>query len=71
MMPPTNRTISADDIVRCEREIEEILNLPSVIDGTAPAWLVVLGVEDWLAEMKILRPDVTFPDRNASNGGDK
>jgi hypothetical protein len=41
-------------IERCDREIDEIQQRPDVVAGVAPAWLVTLGVEDWLAEKRIL-----------------
>jgi hypothetical protein len=41
-------------LARCDREIAEILNLPAVKDGTAPAWLVTLGIEDWEDEKRAI-----------------
>jgi hypothetical protein len=41
-------------LARCDREIEAIRNLPSVKDGTAPAWLVTLGIEDWEEEKRAI-----------------
>jgi len=39
---------------RCDREIAEILERPDVVGGQAPAWLVVLGTEDWAEERKMI-----------------
>lgn len=42
------------DTERCDREIAEILERPDVVGGQAPAWLVVLGTEDWAEERKMI-----------------
>jgi hypothetical protein len=39
---------------RCDREIAEIRQRPDVQAGTAPAWLVTLGIEDWECEKRLL-----------------
>lgn len=51
--PGYTRALS-EQIARCDREIAAIDAEPSVIDGTAPAWLVTLGREDWEAEKRWL-----------------
>ena len=42
------------EIARCRREQQEILNRADVAAGEAPAWLVMLGIEDWEMEIRIL-----------------
>ena len=39
---------------RCDREIAEILNRPDVVAGSAPAWLVTLGLLDWETEKRLI-----------------
>lgn len=39
-------------LARCEREIAA---LEAQDHGDTPAWLVMLGIEDWIAEMEFLR----------------
>lgn len=39
---------------RCDREIAEIRSRADVLAGEVPAWLVVLGIEDWLSEKRII-----------------
>ena len=39
---------------RCDREIAEILNRPDVVVGSAPAWLVTLGLLDWETEKRLI-----------------
>lgn len=41
-------------IERCDREIAEIHARPDVQAGCVPAWLVVLGCEDWEAERRLI-----------------
>jgi hypothetical protein len=43
-----------NDLERCDREQEEIRNRPDVIAGTVPAYLVVLGLEDWEREKRLI-----------------
>src|ERR1017187_1938027 len=43
-----------DELARCDREIAEILSRPDVTSGIAPAYLVTLGIEDWLAEKRLI-----------------
>lgn len=43
-----------DDLARCDQEIAEILNRPDVLEGNAPAWLVTLGVNDWIVERRLI-----------------
>jgi hypothetical protein len=42
------------ELDRCRREIAEIEARPDVRAGTAPAWLVTLGLEDWRMEMRLI-----------------
>lgn len=42
------------EIARCDAEIAEIAERPDVLSGNCPAWLVVLGTEDWRAEKRLL-----------------
>lgn len=42
------------ELARCDREIAAILERPDVRAGTVPAWLVVLGIEDWEAEKRLI-----------------
>ena len=44
-------------IERCDYEIQEILNRPDVKAGTAPAWLVTLGVCDWEREKRLIEKE--------------
>jgi hypothetical protein len=42
------------DLARCDREIAEIRNLEAVRSGQTPAWLVMLGIEDWEMEKRLI-----------------
>ena len=44
----------AEALQRCDREIAEILSRPDVLDGSAPAYLVTLGIEDWEREKRLI-----------------
>jgi hypothetical protein len=46
------------ELIRCDREIAEMLNQPEVMAGTAPAWLVALGVSDWQAEKRLIEEEL-------------
>lgn len=41
-------------LARCDREQAEIQARADVQAGTAPAWLVTLGMEDWECEKRLL-----------------
>ena len=56
IMTPAER---ARAIARCDEEIAEIMNRADVVAGTAPAWLVTLGVEDWEAEKRAIEREAT------------
>jgi len=45
----------SDAVARCDLEIAEILNRPDVVDGSAPAWLVTLGLLDWEIEKRLIQ----------------
>lgn len=47
-----------DAIARCDREIAEIQARPDVCAGECPAWLVALGINDWLAEKRLLEKEL-------------
>lgn len=42
------------DLIRCAAEIAEIEMRPDVCGGTAPAWLVALGENDWIVEADLI-----------------
>ena len=44
----------ASELARCDREIAEIQARPDVLAGTAPAWLVALGINDWAVEKRLI-----------------
>ena len=50
-MTPAERAAA---LARCDAEIAEILARPDVQAGTAPAWLVTMGVFDWEAEKRAI-----------------
>ena len=43
---------SMTDLERCDQEQKEMLEHPDI--ANAPAWLVVLGIEDWEMEKKLI-----------------
>jgi hypothetical protein len=47
-----------DGLERCAREQAEILNRSDVVAGRAPAWLVMLGIEDWECEKRLIEAGV-------------
>lgn len=46
----------------CEREQRSIQERVDVRTGTAPAWLVTLGMEDWEAEKRLILQGVPRPE---------
>jgi hypothetical protein len=44
----------AAQLARCDREQAEILAIPGVQEGSHPAWLVMLGIEDWEMEKRLI-----------------
>lgn len=46
------------EIKRCDREIQEILDRQDVRDGTAPWWLVTLGLMDWEYEKGLFQQQI-------------
>jgi hypothetical protein len=46
-----------NDIERCEREQREIQERPDVVAGIMPAWLVVMGIEDWEREKRLIEAE--------------
>lgn len=44
---------------RCDREIAKIRNMPAVLAGTAPCWLVVLGINDWQYEKRLIEQEIS------------
>ncbi len=55
------------EIARCRREQQEILNREDVVGMRAPAWLVMLGIEDWEMEIRLIERSC----ENSSNGAAK
>lgn len=49
-------------IARCLAEIAEIESRPDVVAGTVRAFLPVMGIHDWLDEIRLIERGV--PDRN-------
>lgn len=47
-------TPNQSEIARCRAEQEEIRSRPDVLAGEVPAWLVMLGLEDWEMEIRLL-----------------
>jgi len=39
---------------RCAREQAELQARPDAMAGTAPAWLMTLGMEDWEREKELI-----------------
>jgi hypothetical protein len=42
------------DLERCDREQREIRERADVVAGIAPAYLVVMGIEDWECEKRLI-----------------
>jgi hypothetical protein len=62
------------DLHRCDLEIARILNEPDVKAGTAPAWLVAMGMCDWELEKRLIlkesvpsRTTETAPSTESAN----
>src|SRR5579863_3527173 len=48
-----------EELERCRREQEFIQAMPWVIEGTAPAWLVAIGMFDWEIESLLILEEAT------------
>jgi hypothetical protein len=50
--------MTPQDIARelsvCEQRQSEIMDMPLVMEGHAPAWLVTLGLLDWEMEKELI-----------------
>jgi hypothetical protein len=42
------------DLERCDREQREIRERPDIVAGVVPAYLVVMGLEDWEHEKRLI-----------------
>jgi hypothetical protein len=56
---PEDRSIA---LARCDQEMREIRERRDVIAGEVRAWLVVLGLEDWEMEKRLIQAAILSSD---------
>lgn len=48
---------TAEALARCDAEMAELQAREDVRNGSAPAWLVTLGMTDWELEKRLIERD--------------
>lgn len=48
---------TAEELARCDREMAELQARDDIRNGTAPAWLVTLGMTDWEMEKRLIESE--------------